>query len=166
MKRSVECVDGVAGAEARKPPRRYQRRQAYTPKSLARVNPGSAVAHEQCLMILSVLSGQRTVSEVIEAAKMPRNVYYRMEDRALAGMMAGLDPAQSSVHSDSFELRHARREIRVLTAQVKSLTQRKRAAERLLRMVLKSGRAAMRVSRRTRAPKRIVPSMTPGADLR
>lgn len=45
------------------------------------------MAHGRCLMLLSVLSGQKTVTRAIEEAKISRALYYQLELRALKGMM-------------------------------------------------------------------------------
>jgi hypothetical protein len=114
-------------------------------------------------MLLSVLSGQRSVSEAIGEARISRAQFYQLETRALRGMMSALDPMSSASVTEQQALSEARAQIHALSAQVKLLTQRKRGAERLLRLVLKSSRTPMQPPRRGRPPK-VVKTTMPGAD--
>jgi hypothetical protein len=115
-------------------------------------------------MILSVLSGQRSVGEAIAAAKISRPLYYQLETRALEGMLRALDPMTPASLSEQHELSQAKARVRALSVQVKNLTQCKRSAERLLRLVLKTGRTPLNTRRRARLPQALTLSRPPGAD--
>jgi hypothetical protein len=140
------------------------RSKGYLPRWL--LNPGTsqAIGHARCLMILSVLSGQKTVKEVIEEAKICRTLYYQLESKALQGMVRALNPMTSETASDRRELRRAQARIRTLNAQVKLLTQRKRSVERLLRLMVKSSQVPLNTARRGRRPKALLQWMMRGAD--
>jgi len=97
------------------------------------------VARRRCLMILSVLSGERPVTEVVEETKMSRQTYYHLETRALRAMLAALLPAggESTSQAES----QARR-VEELEEKVRRLEQDKRRSDRLLfltRQVVRPG---------------------------
>ena len=116
------------------------------------------------LMILSVLSGQKSVQEVIEEEKVSRTFYYQLEDRGLQGMLKALSPRIEGVTSEHRELTQARAQLRSLREQVKALTQRKRSAERLLRLLIKSNQARVTTERRGRPRKALSTAMMSGGD--
>jgi hypothetical protein len=167
MTNTAESAAGTADAPMKR--RRRRSATAHRPRWL-RQAPRQASAQEvtarsRALMILAVLAGQKTVSEAIEEAKMPRALYYQLETRALEGMIRALHPLVQSAMSETRELRLARRRIQALSAQVELLTQRRRSAERLLRMVIKSTPAA-RTARQGGGPRKSLSTpMTPGGDL-
>lgn len=164
MTNAAPPVDGVPDGIAQRRPR-HSRNKPYLPTWLTRPGESRAVAQSRCVMILSVLSGHQTVGEAIEEAKICRALYYSLEMRALKGMMKALDPLRAGVADDRQELRVARRQIRSLQEQLKGVTQRKRSAERLLMLVMKSSRAPVNTGRRGRPPKALAMRMMPGADL-
>jgi len=141
------------------------RPRVYLPKWLLNPSDAQAIAHGRCLMILGVLSGQKSVKEAIEEQKICRTLYYQLESRALKGMVRALNPTTSESASDRRELKRAQARIRLLTAQTKLLMQRKRSLERLLRLVLKSSQVNVNTARRGRRPKALSQWMTHGADL-
>lgn len=151
--------------EDRKRAAHPSRSRVYLPKWL--LNPGDAevIAHGRCLMILAVLSGQKTVKEAIEEQKICRTLYYQLESKALRGMVRALNPTTSEWTSDRRELKHAQARIRTLSAQVKLLMQRRRSLERLLRLVLKSSQVQLNTARRGRRPKALSQWMMHGAEL-
>jgi hypothetical protein len=107
------------------------------------------MAKRRCLMILSVLSGERPVSEVIEEHGLSRGTYYNLEQRALDAMLAALVPGASAETPDASSAIPAKR-IADLEAKVQRLEQEKRRAERLLflsRQVLGQGAVKMSVGR-------------------
>ena len=116
-------------------------------------------------MILAVLAGQKTVSEAIEEGKITRALYYQLEMKALHGMMAALDPVSVEPVNEREELTLARARLKAMGLQMKQLTQRKRSAERLLALVLKSNRAPLKSAHRGRPPKALAMKTTPGGDL-
>lgn len=154
-----------AADEDRKRAAHPSRSKVYLPKWLLNPNEAQAIAHGRCLMILSVLSGQKTVKEAIEEQKICRTLYYKLESKALKGMVRALNPASSEAASDRRELKRAQARIRILTAQTKLLTQRKRSLERLLRLVLKSNQVQLNTARPGRRPKALSQWMMHGADL-
>src|SRR5579859_1014600 len=85
---------GPAAARRRKP------RARPLPKWLKEAQDLDEVAKARCLMILSVLSGERPVTEVIAEAKVSRGTYYQLEERALQAMLSALNPASSTSASD------------------------------------------------------------------
>jgi len=144
--------------------RRRRARGVCLPKWL--LNPAEAqeIAHGRCLMVLSVLSGQQSVSEAIAQQKIGRPLYYQLEDRALKGMVQALSPAESAWTSERRELRRAQAKARELTARLTLLTQRKRSVERLLNLVMKTKCVSLDTGRRGRPSKALLQAMRRGAD--
>lgn len=116
------------------------------------------IARRRCLMILSVLSGERSVTEVIETANISRNTYYQMEMRALQGMLAALTPVEGAPRLTKAEAQVRR--LQELEDKLAKLEKDKRRSDRLLlltRKVLKPGPVT---TGRGRAPKRTKPATT------
>ena len=164
MKITRERADGSTAETVRKP-QRHRRTSHNLPLWLMQPAEQQAIAQRRCLMILSVLAGQKSVQEVIEAEQVSRALYYQLEDRGLAGMLQALSPKVEGVTNEHRELMQAREQIRMLTGQVKSLTQRKRSAERLLRLLIKSNSARVTTERRGRPRKALSTPTMPGGDL-
>jgi hypothetical protein len=164
MKITRERVDGPK-VEAVKRPQRHRRTSHHLPLWLMQPAEQQAIAQKRTLMILSVLSGQKSVQEVIEEEQVSRTFYYQLEDRGLLGMLQALSPRVEGVTSEHRELVQAREQVRHLTERVKSLTQRKRSAERLLRLLIKSNHARVRTMRRGRPRKALSTATMPGGDL-
>lgn len=129
-------------------PKQRGRRRARprpTPKWLLRPSDLDEMAKRRCLMVLSVLSGERPVTEVVEELRISRMTYYQLESRALRGMLAALLPgAQEQGPSSAAE------HIRQLEAKVARLEKEKRRADRLLlltRQVVKPGALTTGVGR-------------------
>lgn len=158
-----ESVAGMADGTVTKRRRRV-RAKPYLPKWLRNPGGAQAMAQGRCLMLLAVLSGQKTVSEAIQEAKISRPLYYQLELKALKGMIRALDPMPQASASDTEELRVARGRIKSMSVQIRHLTQRKRSAERLLRLVLKSSKTPVSTGRRGRLPASLSMRTTPGAD--
>jgi hypothetical protein len=164
MKITRERADGPKDEKVRKP-QRHRRTSHNLPLWLMQPSEQQAIAQRRCVMILSVLAGQKSVQEVIEEEQVSRAFYYQLEDRGLQGMLQALSPRVEGVRSEHRELLQAREQVRHLTERVKSLTQRKRSAERLLRLLIKSNHARVRTERRGR-PRKALPIVTmPGGDL-
>ena len=121
-------------------------------------------AHGRCLLVRSVLSGQKSGSEAIAEQKIARALYYQLEDRALKGMVQALSPAKSAWASERRELCRAQARIREQSGRLALLTQRKRSLERLLAMVMKTSRVSLDTRRRGRPPKALSRGMMRGAD--
>lgn len=98
------------------------------------------MARRRCLLILSVLSGEKPVSDAIAQSGLSRNTYYQLEEKALEGMLEALGPAPSGRKPDQSA------EIAALHARVTRLEEEKRRAERLLlltRKVVRRGRLTL-----------------------
>ncbi len=94
------------------------------------------MARRRCLMILSVLSGEVSVSDAIEKSQISRGFYYDLEERALGAMLLALTPG-GETQASSPQARIAQ-----LEERCKKLEQDKRRSERLLfltRRVIKPG---------------------------
>lgn len=140
-----------------KKPRR--RRSRPTPRWLAEQPDLDELARSRCLLILSVLSGERPVSEVIEQAQLSRQRYYDLETRALNAMLRALAPGGGA---ESGAAASPERRISELEQQVKQLETEKRRAERLLlltRKVMRTGRG----TKPTRTKKKRPSSTTRGS---
>lgn len=163
MKITRERADGSPVEKARKL-QRHRRTSHNLPLWLMQPSEQQAIAQRRTLMILSVLAGQKSVQEVIEEERVSRTFYYQLEDRGLQGMLKALSPRIEGVTSEHQELTQAREQMRLLSERVKSLTQRKRSAERLLRLLIKSNQARVTTERRGRPRKALSTSMSPGGD--
>lgn len=164
MKITRERADGSPVERVRRP-QRHRRTSHNLPLWLMQPTEQQAIAQRRTLMILSVLSGQKSVQEVIEQERVSRAFYYQIEDRGLQGMLQALSPRIEGVTSEHRELRQAREQVRTLGERVKSLTQRKRSAERLLRLLIKSNQARVTTERRGRPRKALSTPTMPGGDL-
>ncbi len=145
-------------------------RSRTTPQWLLTSTELDQIAQRRCLVLLSVLSGERSVTEVIEELKISRGTYYQLETKALAGMLSALTPGiEGSTTADGTPSG----QLKVLEEKVKKLEQGKRRAERLLlltRRVVKPGPVKTgngkrpkkhSAARRSTAPKMASPSSTP-----
>jgi hypothetical protein len=105
-------------------------------------------------MVLSVLSGEKPVTDAITEAGISRATYYHLETRALSAMLRALGPGAEETDEGS-----PQRQVAKLEKKVKLLEQGKRRAERLLLMTRRvmggvktrsttSGRGPSRNSRR------------------
>jgi hypothetical protein len=102
-------------------------------------------------MVLSVLSGERPVTEAIGEAKISRGFYYQLETRALMAMLRALTPGTEADGSADATLSGR---LSALEAQVRRLEQEKRRAERMLlltRKLVKPGPVATGPGRLPRA---------------
>jgi len=165
MKSTAPSADGAVAESAKRPLRRRRSPRPHWPRWLSSPAGQQQMARARCLMILSVLAGQKTVSEAIADSKITRALYYQLEMKALHGMMTALDPLSNTPMNEREELTLMRARLKALGLQVKQLTQRKRSAERLLQLVLKSNRTPLKSPHRGRPPKLLALKMTPGGDL-
>jgi hypothetical protein len=138
---------GTAGAGRRK------HRPRPVPRWLQRSTDRDAVARSRALMVLSVLSGEKPVTEAIGEAKVSRPTYYQLETRALNAMLAALNPLAATSDTGAAELSAAASRIAELEERVKRLEREKRRSERLLLLMRKSIRAPVMLGRRGRPPK-------------
>lgn len=94
------------------------------------------IAQRRCLMILSVLSGEKPVTEAIKEAGITRPLYYLLERRAVEAMLEALLPSSPGRKAEPSS------QIRGLEEKIQQLEKEKRRMERLLlltRKVLKPG---------------------------
>lgn len=164
MKITRERADGSPVERVRRP-QRHRRTSHNLPLWLMQPTEQQAIAQRRTLMILSVLSGQKSVQEVIEQERVSRAFYYQIEDRGLQGMLQALSPRIEGVTSEHRELLQAREQMHLLSERVRSLTQRKRSAERLLRLLIKSTPARVTTERRGRPRKALSTATMAGGDL-
>ena len=136
---------------------RRKKDEARLPSMLSREDV-DAMAKRRCLMLLSVLSGQTTISQAIKDAQISSGTYYQLETRALTAMLEALAPAVTTEDGQERS-----RSFSSLQARVKHLEQEKRRLERLLAMttkIVKPGpmKTAMGrpMKRRTRSTKKSV----------
>lgn len=125
-------VDSKRGL-GKKPRRRRQ--GGRTPKWLLEPKDLDAMAQRRCLMILSVLSGERSALEAAEQAGITPTVYYQMETRAVRAMVSALVPGASESGSPAPQITQ-------LEEKIVRLEKDKRRLERLLfltRQVVKPG---------------------------
>jgi hypothetical protein len=125
------------------------RRSRPTPKWLTDRPDLDEAARRRCLMILSVLSGERAVTEVIMEAGISRQSYYDLETRALHAMLRAMVPGTSSEGATSAEKR-----LSELERRVKQLQTEKRRAERLLLLTRKLMRTGRKTTSRRSTRKR------------
>jgi hypothetical protein len=98
------------------------------------------MARRRALMVLSVLSGEKAVTDAVEEANISRQLYYQLETKALHAMLRAMAPGaepSGTPGADGYLKR-----ISELEEQVKRLQQDKRRHERLLfltRKVVKKG---------------------------
>ena len=142
------------------PSRRQRRRRSRpVPKWLLEAELES-IARSRCLMVLSVLSGEKPVTDAVAEAKISRATYYQMETRALHAMLSALNPIGSPQPvSETRELANAKKRIDELEIQLETLRREKRRAERLSLLARKSAMATpVTTGRRGRLPKNVLPS--------
>lgn len=123
--------------------KRTKRRSRPIPKWLSDSRELDEIAKRRCLMVLSVLSGERPVTDAIEELSLSRGTYYQLEQRALEAMLAALVPGASTNETSSAT---PQKRIAELEAKVTTLEQQKRRTERLLylaRQVVGTGPVTM-----------------------
>ena len=133
------------------------------PRWLVKSEELDRLAKERCLLILSVLSGEKPVTSAIEEAGISRGRYYQLETRALSAMLRSLERASPPEPEEA----SPKKRIKALEAKVRDLEQARRRSERLLlmtRRVMKrktpstrSGSSPSRSSKKRR-PQPILPS--------
>ena len=132
---------------------RRKHRSRPVPKWLIKSAEVNALARSRCLMVLSVLSGEKPVSDAIQEAKIARGTYYQMEDRALKAMLVALNPLATDQESADRSMATGR--IAELQTRVQHLEQEKRRAERLLLLTRKVIPMRVVTGRRGRPPGRL-----------
>lgn len=110
-----------------------------TPKWLLSSAEIDQVAKARCLMLLSVLSGEKPVTDAITEVGISRGTYYQLETRALEAMLRAL--GREAAETPREEASGLRR-IAELERKLRRVEAAKRRAERLLlmtRRVVKGG---------------------------
>jgi hypothetical protein len=139
-----------ASEKSTAPKRRRKLRSRPTPRWLTQKNDLDEMAKRRCLLVLSVLSGERAVTEVIDEAQISRPMYYQLEERALRAMLLALTPGASEPGASE----PAKRVVE-LEQRVAELEKDKRRSERLLlltRKVMKGGPVKLSVGRPRKSP--------------
>jgi len=117
------------------PSKRHRHRARPTPRWLLKQTDLDEIARRRCLVVLSVLSGQRPVTDAIADAQISRQMYYQLEERALKAMLAALAPGASDETTSRGE--GMTRRIAELEQKVEELERDKRRSERLLLLTRK-----------------------------
>lgn len=106
------------------------------------------IAQRRCLLVLSVLSGEKPVTAAITELGISRPLYYQLETKAIVAMLTALAPgSSSSVSPNDATPAH---QVAALEERVAALEQDKRRLERLLfltRKVLPTGPVAVPTKR-------------------
>jgi hypothetical protein len=141
--------DGTTGPTPKRKRRRKRGRQ--TPKWLLETKELDLIAQRRCLMILSVLCGEKTVEEASEEAQISPAQYYQFEKKALGAMLSALVPGASTDGSSLPAMKQ-------MEQRLADLEVAKRRLERLLfltRLTVEPGRmtARKRGPGRPRKPK-------------
>ena len=108
------------------------------PKWLKSPEQSDAIARSRCLMVLSVLSGERPVTEAIAQANISRGTYYQLETRAVKAMIAALSPNRARARGrppDPSE------RIGALLRKLETLEQDRRRSQRLMALMRKAIRS-------------------------
>lgn len=103
----------------------------------AQASSEEAVAQRRLLLMLSVLSGEKPVTDAITEAGISRQLYYQLEEKALQGMLRALSPAAPAEATAQAEVEQLKREVEQLHQRVRQLETQKRRAERLLLLTRK-----------------------------
>jgi hypothetical protein len=145
--------------ETRRGAVRRKRRPRPTPRWIKEGQEMDEMAQRRALLILSVLSGQVTVTDAIDQAGISRGTYYKLEEKALKAMVSAMLPGADETGQS--EAMTAAKRIEELEAKLTQMEKEKRRHERLENVVAKivgSGPMTMGVGR-----KRILPMPSPGS---
>jgi hypothetical protein len=124
-----------SGRRSQKRSKKRAQRPRPVPRWLTGNKDLDQVAQRRCLMVLSVLSGERPVTSVVEELGISRGFYYQLETKALLSMLRALAPGAEGATTSEAATQSAR--IAELEAKVAKLEQEKRRAERLLYLARK-----------------------------
>lgn len=133
---------------------RRKHRPRPIPKWLQDTQKLDAIARARCLMVLSVLSGEKPVTDAIGEAKISRGTYYHLETRALNAMLSALNPLATV--SDNALPDFSATRIEGLLGRIAQLEQEKRRTQRLLLLTRKSIRSPLTTGRRGRLSKAVL----------
>lgn len=139
-------------SDEKKPSQRRKHRARPTPKWLLQRQELDEIAKRRCLMVLSVLSGQRAVTDVIAEVQMSRGTYYKLEERALNAMLRALSPTAESDGTEGQTLAAALARVEELQHKLTRLEQDKRRSDKLILLTNKIMKAGPLVTGRGRPP--------------
>ena len=103
-----------------------------TPTWLKEQQDLDEMARRRCLLVLSVLSGEKPVTDAIQEAGISRGLYYQLEEKALRAMLRALAPGASADSTQGSGADGMVRRISELEAQLQGAQQERRRTERLL----------------------------------
>src|SRR3954465_10584305 len=83
------------GGDAKGATRTRRHRARPIPKWLLQKEELDQIAQRRTLMVLSVLSGEKPVTDAIGEAKISRGHYYQLEEKALAAILQAMEPGAS-----------------------------------------------------------------------
>jgi hypothetical protein len=115
--------------------RRRRKTSARKPRWIFQTKDLDLIAQRRCLMILSVLSGEKSVEDASREADIIPALYYQLEKKALTAMLASLVPGATKDGSPAPVLAQ-------METRIRELETTKRRLERLLfltRMTVKPG---------------------------
>lgn len=141
---------------------RRARRARPVPRWLTGHQDLDEMAQRRCLLVLSVLSGEKPVTTAISELGISRPLYYQLETKALLAMLTALAPGANALTSPDQATTTQR--MAELESKVQKLEQDKRRLERLLfltRKVVPPG--PMTIPGRGRRPKALA-STTAGPE--
>lgn len=152
-------------SKRKKPKQQRRPRSRPTPKWLES-QALEELAQRRCLMILSVLSGEKPVTEAIKEAEITRPLYYQLERKALVAMLEALMPSPPGRQKASSS------QIREMEEKIQQLEKEKRRAERLLLLTrkalkpgpMKTARGRPSKKRTTSSPADMPSTSTPTKD--
>jgi hypothetical protein len=130
-----------ASVKSTGPKRTRKHRARPTPRWLVKRTDLDEMGKRRCLLMLSVLSGERPVTDVIEEAQISRQMYYQLEERALRAMLLALTPGASEPGAAEPAKRIAE-----LEQKVSQLEADKRRGERLLLLTRKVLKGPMKTA--------------------
>lgn len=105
-----------------RPVPRWLKAQAESPES---------IGQRRALLLLSVLSGEKPVTDALEGTGLSRQLYYQLEEKALQAMVRALSPGTTDASAEA-QAESLKKELQELRARVRQLEAEKRRAERLL----------------------------------
>lgn len=125
-----------AGSSSRSTRKKRKLRSRPAPKMLTAKNDHDEIAKRRALMILSVLSGEKPVTEVIAEHRISRPTYYQQETKALEAMLEALTPGHNGPRKLS-KVDELTKQVEQLQAKLEAAERRERRTQRLLHMTRK-----------------------------
>jgi hypothetical protein len=123
--------EGTKKTKRKTTEKRRKHRARPTPRWLVGKKDLDEIAQRRCLLVLEVLSGARPVTDAIVEAKISRQTYYKLEERALRAMLTALSPGVGVEGTETGALEAAQAKAAMLEEKVATLEKEKRRTERL-----------------------------------